>query len=400
MPRRPAPLTVQLALAAAVASSVVLSVRDARAQEARGSEHYTVRAELGGEIDTNAHRTEEIRGVQTPAPVVSPVARAVLAGSISDVLGDDHQVALTATVATKVFTNDDARGEDVAVIDSGASWRKPLDPRWAVAVTAGYYDAFQRDVPSVNNVFDRRDFRSITPTMRLSRAFGDSVDVGAGGGYRLFTFKPDHTYDFQSPTAVLDARWARETADGAADWEVALRAGYERRLFEGRQLVENTTCTTAPACAPITGPEGRLDDFLTSALDVARTGRVLMGAGYGLQVNRSNSFGESVLRHVVTARFAAALPLDLYLAARIEILIARYSDQVYVAQAGMDAAKPWVTIEDENRNSARVELSRNLGDRLQLIARYTFYANELSRNNDVSYRRQTALLSLSYAVEK
>lgn len=396
MPRRPAPLTVQLVLAAAVASSAGLS----RADETRSSERYTLRAELGGELDTNAHRTEEIRGVVTPAPVVSPVVRAVLAGSISDVLGNDHQVALSTTVATKVFTNGDARGEDVAVIDSGAAWRKPLDPRWAVAVTAGYYDAFQRDVPTMNDVLDRRDFRSITPTMRLSRTVGDSVDVGVGGGYRLFTFKPDHSYDFQSPTAVLDARWARETADGAADWEVALRAGYERRLFEGRQLVENTTCNTAPACAPITGPEGRLDDFLTSALDVARTGRVLMGAGYGLQVNSSNSFGESVLRHVVTARFAAALPLDLYLAARIEILIARYSDQVYVAQTGMDAAKPWVTIEDENRNSARVELSRNLGDRLQLIARYTFYANELSRNNDVSYRRQTALLSLSFNFEK
>jgi hypothetical protein len=124
-----------------------------------------------------------------------------------------------------------------------------------------------------------------------------------------------------------------------------------------------------------------------------------MGAGYGLHVNRSNSFGESVLRHFVTARFAAALPFELYLAARLELLFSRYADEVYVAQR-TDTAKPWVTIEDENRNSARVELSRNLGDRLQLIARYTFYANELTRNNDVSYRRQTALLSIAFNLEK
>jgi hypothetical protein len=398
MPRRSAPLTVPLVLAAVVACSVASGPGDARAQEARSTEHHTLRAELGPEIDTNAHRTETVSSplVTNQPAVVSPLVRAVLGGSISDVVGAGHQIALSLTLAGKVFTNPAARSEDVAVIDSNVLWRKAFAQVWMAATTIGYYDAFQR---RSDDDSQRRDFRSLTPTLRLSRAFGDSVDAGVGGGYRLFAFKPDHSYDFMAPTAVLDARWARETADGAADWEVSLRAGYERRMFAGRRFVEDTTCTTAPMCPPITGAETRRDHFLTSALDVTRTGSVLVGAGYGLYVNRSNSFGESVLRHFVTARFAAALPFELYLAARVEILFARYSDQVYVAQT-MDAAKPWVTIEDENRNSARVELSRNLGDRLQLIARYTFYANELSRNNDVSYRRQTALLSLSFALEK
>jgi hypothetical protein len=398
---------VPLVLAAAVGLSVAAHAGGvAHAQEAAGApapprstEHHTLRAELGPEVDTNAHRTEVVRGVPNEPAVVSPLARAVLGGTISDELGAGHQVALAVTLAGKAFTNADATSENVAVVDASGLWRKRFAEAWMAAATVGYYDAFQRDAPAPVYSSRRRDFRSLTPTLRLSRALGDSVDVGVGGGYRLFVFKPDHTYDFHAPTAVLDARWARETADGAADWEVALRAGYERRMFAGRQFVENTMCDTAPMCPPITGPEDRRDDYLTSALDVTRTGSVLMGAGYGLHVNRSNSFGESVLRHFVTARFAAALPFELYLAARLELLFSRYADEVYVAQR-TDTAKPWVTIEDENRNSARVELSRNLGDRLQLIARYTFYANELTRNNDVSYRRQTALLSIAFNLEK
>ena len=127
---------------------------------------------------------------------------------------------------------------------------------------------------------------------------------------------------------------------------------------------------------------------------------MLLGAGYALHVNLSNSFGETVTRHFVTARFAAALPLDLFVSARAEILFARYADEVVVAQAeGAAAGRAFVSIEDENRNNARVELSRGLGDRLQLIARYTFYANELG-SGDVTYRRQTALLSLAFLFEK
>ena len=43
--------------------------------------------------------------------------------------------------------------------------------------------------------------------------------------------------------------------------------------------------------------------------DVTRTGRVLLGAGYAFHHNDSNSFGETLIRHIAIARVAAALPL-------------------------------------------------------------------------------------------
>jgi len=58
------------------------------------------------------------------------------------------------------------------------------------------------------------------------------------------------------------------------------------------------------------------------------------------------------------------------------------------------------SIGDENRSSVRIDLSRELGERMRVITRYTFYANELGTTSPVSYRRQTLLLSLAFALDK
>jgi hypothetical protein len=383
--------------------AVLASAGGAHAQTAEGDEstaRYAVRAELGPELDTNAHRTETVNapGVINVDPVVSPLARGVLMASMNDVVGNGHQVALSATLAGKLFANSAARSEDVAIGETTAVWRAPLGERHALVLAGSYYEAFQRDAPPPVYSAERRDFRSITPTLRLTRLLGLG-ELGLTGGYRIFVFKPDHTYDFNGPTAGIDLRWTRETADGSAEWDAIFRAAYERRAFQSLAFVSGSGCPTNPACPPTSGTEVRSDHFVTGGFDVSRTGRVLIGAGYALQLNRSNSFGETVTRHFAIARFATGLPLDFYLAARVEVLFARYADDVYVAQTAL-MTRPWITFEDENRNSARVELSRNIGERLQLLARYTFYANELASGAPVSYRRHTVLLSLAFTLEK
>jgi hypothetical protein len=67
--------------------------------------------------------------------------------------------------------------------------------------------------------------------------------------------------------------------------------------------------------------------------------------------------------------------------------------------AQMVAGKMFASIEEENRSSARIDLSRDIGDRLRALVRYTFYANELG-NNIGEYRRHTLLLSLAFTFEK
>ena len=147
----------------------------------------------------------------------------------------------------------------------------------------------------------------------------------------------------------------------------------------------------------------RTDDFLVAQADVTRTGRVLLGAGYAFNYNGSNSFGQTLIRHVAIARIATALPFGLYLAARADLSFVFYRDSIPVAKTAdmtpMVSGKPFVNIEDENRSSVRVDLSRDISERLRALVRYTFYANELGSSAG-TYRRQTLLLSLAFVLEK
>ena len=226
--------------------------------------------------------------------------------------------------------------------------------------------------------------------LQLDHRITDNAVLVAGAGYRWFVFKSDLDFDFQGPLATLDLRWARESADGGADWELTGGAGVEWRAFAGAAA---TTGTTSP-------PPRRARRHLRDRSPRPHARRqLLLGAGYALQRNDSNSYGDTVTRHVFTARLATPLPLDLLPggARRADPRpLPRHGD----AGAWRTTTGKLLSIEDENRSSLRVDLSRALTDRLQLLARYTFYANEIGVSAPVaSYRRQTVLLSLAFTLE-
>jgi len=371
----------------------------ARAGEAT---RYTLRAELGGEYDSNVHRTEIIDGTASPPITASPAARLVLGGNLSDAISDDQTIAAAAMLAGKLFVAPAAAAEDLAVAQTSASWRLTLGPRTAIGLDGLYYEAFQRSSSDPALIFERRDFRSLTPVLRLVRRLGDRAEIAAGAGYRWFVFKPDLDSSFRAPVATVDLRWGRETSGGEADWDVAAGATFEPRFFEGHALVY--ACDPPPSdgspCLPYPSPTAaRRDNFLMGHLEVTRTGAVLLGAGYALHWNSSNSYGETVTRHFATLRFAAELPFGLYLAARGELLFARYLHPIFVGQSA-SAGLAHLSVDDENHSSVRVDVSRSLTDRLQLLLRYTFYANEIGASGASGhYSRQTALLSVSFTID-
>jgi hypothetical protein len=365
----------------------------ARAQEAPSLDtlRYQLRGELGVELDSNARRTEEIRGVNSPAPVSSLVQRVVVSAALVDNPAAGHEVAVAATAAGKWFDAADAKKENVAIAQSSLVWRAALGPRARLALAGGYYEAFQNPDAGA----DRRDFRSLAPGLQLSWPFGDTLDLTVGAGYRMFRFKADHAYDFVAPTAGADLRWVRALEEGA-DWDVAAGAAFERRDFAGTALV---ACDPpSPNGLPCVGTAGRLDRFVLGHAEVTRTGRLLTSLGYALHYNTSNSFGESVTRHFAIVRFAASLPAGLYVTGRADLLFARYSDPLAIGQAATGNA--YVSIEDENRSSFRLDVARDFGERLRAFARYTFYANELGSNSALSYHRHTLLISLALLLEK
>jgi hypothetical protein len=383
------------------AIALVATAATARAQtDVPDSERYTLRAELGAEYDTNAHRAEVVAGAVNPPVIASPLERLVVSGALSDVVADGQAIALAATVAGKLYDANGTHDEDVVVVSSSAAWQITVNEKSALTLSAAYYEAFQGAPDNLEDASLRRNFRSLVPSLQLDWSAAERVTLAASAGYRMFVFKPDRDIDFDAPTAGLELRWARQP-DSGAEWEGAAGATFERRTFGGPAFIVGCPAPAQPNI-PCSGPETRVDDFLMSHLEVTRTGRVLLGLGYAFQFNLSNSFGETVMRHFAIGRFAVALPGGFMLAARAELLFASYRDPVLVGVGPISpgSAISVESIGDENRSSVRIDLSRELGERLRLTARYTFYANELGTTAPVSYRRQTLLLSLAFSLEK
>jgi hypothetical protein len=392
------------------ALSLLAMTAAARAQtaDAPDTERYTLRAEVGLEYDTNVHRTEIVAGGDNPPLVASPLERLVLAATLSDVVGDGQLLTLGATAAGKLFDAPAARDENVAIAQSSLAWARSLSPRATLTLSGAYYEAFQPPTASLIDASERRDFRSLAPTAQLGLILGPGLDLSFSAGYRIFVFKPDRDDDFNAPALTAELHWVRQS-DGDADWEASTGAGYEHRTFGGPVLVPIAACPsweippgqTLPAGLVCSGPATRVDDFLMAHVDLQRVGRVLVGGGYAFHYNLSNSFGETVVRHIATARFAAPLPGELTLAARAEILFAFYSQPQVIGEIGPGNSFSSIeSIDDENRSSVRVDLSREIEDGVRLVARYTFYANEIANTSPISYRRQTFLLSVIGALEK
>ena len=212
--------------------SFALGAAAARAQETAGetdSEHYQVRTELGTEFDSNAHRAEQLSSAGADL-VASFLQRFVVTGQLFDQVAPRHAIAMSATAAAKIFDAPAARSENVAIAQSSLMWRTALGVRTWLAPTGTYYEAFQSWGPDRDPAGERRDFRSLAPTLELRSALSDRFDLSAAAGYRWLVFKPDRNFDFDGPTAGVNLRWLYDAEEGA-DWEARAGAALEYRRF-------------------------------------------------------------------------------------------------------------------------------------------------------------------------
>ena len=392
--RRPVTAPVRVLGVLAVASALASAAR-AGADE----EHVTARAELGAEYDTNVHRAEQVVGATSDRVVASPLVRAVAGWTAAGRITPEQDVMFSVLGAAKQFAKAEARIENVGIVETSGLWRIAAGDRTRIGVGGSYYEAIQAGTPAERELIgEARDFRSLSPTVRAWRAAGALGTLGLGAGYRWFVYKPLRAYDFQAPVLAIEQRVGWETADGDAEWEVTSGLGVELRRFAGARLVATPAGCAAIECTATPDPNGASHDdrFFSGQVNVTRTGNILVGAGYAAQWNQSNSYSESVLRHVLTVRVATPLFFGVYLAARGELVLASYADRVALAIGPSGRAS--ATFDDENRSHVRAELTRDLPGHLQLVARYSLYANALG-SGVAEYRRQTATLSLAFAID-
>lgn len=355
-----------------------------------------LKLDIGPEYDTNANRAEDIKGMQNVDPAHA-AALLRLSGRVGLLwLRGINTLRVSGTVAGKIFFDSEVFDQTAIVGQLNVDERVALNRRIEVGVVGDYYDVSQ--VPDTPGCADAgclrfRDFRSGTALFRLG-AYGDTREFSASVGYHGFQFKPDADYNFRAPQ--FNAGFAQHWRTGASkknEWDLSLTYQFERRFYSG--LAEVNSCAdnaTTPDCMTPTS-YGRADWFQDAGVEATFVHWFLLSLAYQIQYDASNSFGQSLLRHIVTLKLGVALPAKFYLTVKGQLFASSYLDGILVSPTVM--ASSFVSIDDENRNAAIVDLDRPIGRGFSLSARYSLYTNELS-NTPTRFLRQTAYLGMSY----
>ncbi len=359
----------------------------------------TLRLELGAEYDSNANRTDV--SDKTSPPTGSALIRTTARGALTWKRGRNLLQA-QAGLGAKGFFNEIVGDQSVLIVQGGIVDRLRLSRRSELSLSGDYYEAFQGVLaPACANCLTRRDFRTATAGLRLSLFDGPGA-FWLGAGYRGFIFKPDQTFDFHAPTADAgaSASIALGTPDNPHDLTFAATYRIERRAFAGPRQVrgDRAGCFKDPLLdgdCIFAGDDTRSDWFHEMSAELAYVGTVLASVGYTAQLIRSNSFGEPLLRNIITLRLAYRLPWEIYATLKAQLMLTRYFDPILV-DTRLTTINPLLGFEDENRNAVIVDLERSISKKgLFIDLRYSFFSNQLSGTAS-EFRRHVAYLGLTY----
>jgi hypothetical protein len=351
---------------------------------------------LGPEYDSNANRAEVVARAETPdTPVGSFLIRATADGQLVWRKGINI-LRVVGGLGGKIFFNPAVFDQDVGVLQLGAEDRVRAARFLHLAVAADYYDAWQLDIAP----YRHRDFRSGSALGRVY--FVDRLgEVMLAGGYRGFQYKPDPYFDFQAAEASVRAV-TRLHFGANQDHELDLASSYhlERRYFPGViQSLDESLCPPGhpilDMCLVAAGDGTRRADWWhEGGIELTYVGPLLVALGWAAQLDLSNSFGQSLLRQLLTLKLAYRFPWNLYATVKAQLLVTRYLDPVLLDRVIQTAT--FVTIEDENRNAIIVDVERPIGATgLAVDARYSLYTNEISPS-PVSFLRHLVYLGLTY----
>jgi hypothetical protein len=359
----------------------------------------TLRLELGLEYDTNANRAEVVSGVVNPdRPTASPLVRTTARLNLQGKKGI-NLIKAQIGLGAKAFFNPAVLDQSAIVVQGGVEDHLRLWRKAELMLDADYYDAFQNLATSpCSDCFRRRDFRTGTAGGRLTAFDGPGV-FWIGLAYRGFQYKPDPYFDFQTPAGDLGASSTWQVGDGTHELSLTATYHLERRSYEG--LVQQRANT--PDCQPgqpfldsclVLGDYGRTDWFHEAGVELSYVGVLFVSLGYALQYDASNSFGQSLLRNIITLKLAYRFPWQIYATLKAQLMVTKYLDPVLLDPTV--ASQTFLTIEDENRNAVIVDLERAIKKTgVSVNARYSFFTNELG-STPSSFRRQVVYLGLTY----
>lgn len=361
-------------------------------------------AELGPQYDSNVTRVTTATN-RLSAPLLRLVTDSALSWS-----SGRHTLAAAYSVGAKLYLADDGRAADELAQRASAAWRIAVGPA-SIALGGSYYDSFLRgsDPAAATAFVTRWDIRTGGPYVRL--ALGDADRAARGWlqvGYQGFEFKSQPDFDFHA--LALRARVERvlsSSEPGIIDWVLSATYTAALRAFAGRALgapeqppcpAPSTGCSSDKTSFEKADARGDVDHLLRLRIDYL--GPALASLWYALEVNQSNSYGQSFVRHALALEFTTALVWRLYLTARGVLQLSSFPEQLLAVIAGIQQPG----LDAENRSRLKLQLARSIGDHWSIDLRYAVFVNESgSRNRGSavpSYLRHTVFLGARFEYER
>ncbi len=258
-----------------------------------------------------------------------------------------------------VYPSEDSLVQQASV---QATWR------WARPLLAGL-DAGAKDRRGAGRSYtdlSGRAFLSFSPEAR--------VEVRVSGGGRRYWFHPDALYSFRAVEGSLSARYRLDRHHA-----FTVLGDFGQRGYDGQARPR-----------PEGASPGRREDLVLGAgVAWSYRGPFTASVGYTFLDQGSNSYGERLTRHRLTATGGVRLPWELMLLAQGSLQLTSYPDGIYLSPEQQLAE------DDENHNSLSLKLLRPLTDRLDVELKGAGYHNVLPQNGQ-RYLRTTLWLGLNF----
>jgi len=306
-------------------------------------------------------------------------------------IGSKHVLGLHYGGGGKVFFTDGGRGADELVQQGGLSWWTRFR-KVNLGVSGTFYDAYQRD--------SQRDFRTGTTLLRMGMGSPDSLRLAVAVGLRGLQYKPFQEFDFYGLTTGVEVFRRFEIPGEQEEWSVGLSYWVNHRRFTGMAEALPQPCAGRPddICNQPSLTQ-REDLYHSARVDIGYLGNAELTLWYGVEINQSNSYGESFHRHIVGLKYTALLGWATYMTVKGALQLSQFQDPYLISRLPNET---FVTIEDENRSRLLVQLARDFSDQLAIQLRYGLYINESVTQGSVNsfrlpaFLRQTLFVGIRY----
>ena len=201
------------------------------------------------------------------------------------------------------------------------------------------------------------------------------LQVRLRGGLHGFDYRPNAAYGF---TAL--------ECGGALSWRFDPRHRLLASLDTGTRSYPSIARDATGADAP--GAPRRSDGVLSASAGYEYRGPVRFRADYAWTEQRSNSFGETNLRHRLSAQLGVRLPWEVTAVVNGAVQLTRFPDGIFLSSDVLLAN------DEENANSVSLRLARPVSDAVDVELRCALFDYELPANG-LSYQRQVASVGVS-----